>query len=248
MPQGAEGALHRIGGASVNYRRILVFGAHPDDENTMAPTMAKLAASGVEVSVCIMTDGSEGFPKPEWRDRIVAMRAAEMDECDQVVGIKRRFRLDRPDMGLIYDKQVFKDCIQVVREAKPDAVFTHGPAGINPDHVATHQITVPAVWQAGQPVAADLGEPWPVTHLYYYKEVETSRRATGPSVTFDVTGFEHFRQLANATQVSQHTLFGATREEIEAEAQRIKDANEPASETFWLSERFRLTDFPPREV
>jgi LmbE family N-acetylglucosaminyl deacetylase len=232
----------------VNYRRILVFGAHPDDEITMAPTMAKLAASGVEVHVCIMTDGSEGFPDPSWRDRIVAMRAAEMEECDRVVGVTRRFRLDRPDAGLVFDKQVFKDCIRVVREARPDAVFTHGPAGINPDHVATHQITVPAVWQAGEPVVADHGEPWLVRHLYYYKEVETSRRATGPSVTFDVTGFDHFRHLANATQVSQHTLFGATREELEAGAQRIKEAGQPAAETFWLSERFRFVDFPSREA
>ena len=232
----------------MDYRRILIFGAHPDDENTMAGTMAKLAASGVDVSVCIMTDGSEGFPKPDWRDRIVAMRAAEMEECDRVVGIKRRFRLDRPDMGLVYDKQVFKDCIQAVREARPDAVFTHGPAGINPDHVAPPQITVPAVWQAGEPVAADLGEPWTVRHVYYYKEMLASLRALGPSVTFDVTGFDHFRHLANSTQVSQHTLMGTTREELEAKSQRVKAAGEPAAETFWMSERYRLVDFPSREA
>jgi len=232
----------------MNYRRILVFGAHPDDEITMAATIAKLAASGVEVAVATMTDGSEGFPSPDWKDRIVAMRAAEMDECDRVLGITHRFRLNYPDMGLVHNKQVFKDCIRAVREAQPDAVFTHGPAGLNPDHVATHQITVPAVWQAGEPVSSDLGQPWAVRHLYYYKEVASSRRAVGPCVTFDVTGFAHARLLASATQVSQHALFGKTREELEAEAQRIKEANEPAAETFWLSERFGLVDFPPREA
>ena len=232
----------------MNYRRVLVFGAHPDDEIKMAGTMAKLAASGVEVYVAIMTDGSEGFPDPTWRDRIVARRAAEMEECDRVVGITKRFRIDCPDMGLVQGKQVFKDCIRAVREAKPDAVFTHGPAGINPDHVATHQITVPATWQAGQPVAADLGEPWEVRHLYYHKEVETSVLAVGPSVTFDVTGYDHYPLLANATQVSQHSLFGRTRAEFEAEAKRIKEAHRPVVETFWMSERFRLTDFPPREA
>ncbi len=231
----------------MDYRRILVFGAHPDDEITMAPTMAKLAAAGVEVAVAILTDGSEGFPKPEWRDGIVAMRAAEMQECDRVLGISRRLTLGRPDMGLVHDKQVFKDCIRAVRETRPDAVFTHGPAGINPDHVATHQITVPAVWQAGEPVAGDLGEPWEVRHLYYYKEVAAGPRAIGPAVVYDVTGFAHYRELALATQVSQHTLFGRDREQLEAAAARIREANEPASQTFWLSERFQLRDFPPRE-
>jgi LmbE family N-acetylglucosaminyl deacetylase len=232
----------------MDYRSILVFGAHPDDEIRMAGTMAKLAASGVQVHVAIMTDGSEGFPDPSWRDRIVAMRAAEMAECDQVLGITKRFRLNYPDMGLVHGKQVFKDCIRAVREAKPDAVFTHGPGGINPDHAATWEITVPAVWQAGQPVAADLGEPWPVRHLYYYKEVGTSVRDLGPRVTFDVTGYDHFALLANATQVSQHTLFGRTREALEAEAARVKEANRPATETFWMSERFQLVDFPPRDT
>jgi LmbE family N-acetylglucosaminyl deacetylase len=232
----------------MDYRRILVFGAHPDDEITMAPTIAKLSHSGAEVYVATMTDGSEGFPDPQWRDRIVQMRAAEMDECDRVLGVKRRFRLNYPDMGLVHHKQVFKDCIRAVRQARPDAVFTHGPAGINPDHVATNQITVPAVWQAGQPVSADLGEPWLVRQIFYYKEVESSRRAIGPSVIFDVAGFEHFRALAQATQVSQHTLFGRTREELEAQAEHIKKANRRAAETFWMSERFALTDFPPRET
>jgi len=231
----------------MNYRSILVFGAHPDDEIRMAGTMAKLAAAGVKVYVAIMTDGSEGFPDPSWRDRIVAMRAAEMEECDQVIGVTKRFRLNYPDMGLVHSKEAFKDCIRAVREAKPDAVFTHGPAGINPDHVATCQITVPAVWQAGQPVAADLGETWQVGQLYYYKEVSSSVRKVGPSVTFDVTGYDHYQLLANATQVSQHTLFKRTRAEFEAEAQRIKEAHRPAVETFWMSERFRLSDFPPRE-
>jgi LmbE family N-acetylglucosaminyl deacetylase len=232
----------------MDYRRILVFGAHPDDEITMGPTIAKLAHSGVGVSVAILTDGCEGFPDPDWRDRIVEMRAAEMEECDRVLGIKRRFRLNYPDMGLVQGKAVFKDCIRVVREAQPDAIFTHGPGGLNPDHTATHQVTVPAVWQAGQPVSADLGEPWEVRHLYYYKEVSTSRRAMGPCVKLDVSGFEHFRLLAQATQVSQHTLFGRTREELEAEAQTMKEANRPASQTFWLAERFQFLDFPSREA
>ncbi|MFB3879680.1 MAG: PIG-L deacetylase family protein [Armatimonadota bacterium] len=231
----------------MNYRRILVFGAHPDDEIKMAGTMAKLAGSGVQVFVAIMTDGSEGFPDPSWRDQIVAMRAAEMEECDRVLGVTKRFRINCPDMGLVHGKEVFKQCIRVVREARPDAVFTHGPAGINPDHVATHQVTVPAVWQAGQPVAADLGEPWPVGQLYYYKEVETSVRGLGAVVVFDVTGYDHYNLLANATQVSQHTLFGKTRAELEAEAERVRKAKRPATETFWMSERFRLSDFPPRE-
>ena len=61
----------------MNYQRILVFGAHPDDEQTMAGTMAKMADMGVEVYVAIFTDGREGYPEPWMKDRIVEMRRAE---------------------------------------------------------------------------------------------------------------------------------------------------------------------------
>ena len=48
----------------MTYRRVLVFGAHPDDETTMAGTMARLAFGGTKVYVAILTDGREGYPKP----------------------------------------------------------------------------------------------------------------------------------------------------------------------------------------
>ncbi|MBC7289422.1 MAG: PIG-L family deacetylase, partial [Armatimonadetes bacterium] len=111
----------------MNYSSILVFGAHPDDEITMAGTMAKLASLGVRVLVCTCTDGSEGYPNPDWRDRIVEMRRQEMAECDKVLGVAYRYRLDRPDMALENNKENFKAIMRIIREARPDAVFTHGP-------------------------------------------------------------------------------------------------------------------------
>ena len=61
----------------MDYERVLVFGAHPDDEMTMAATMAKMVSAGTQLYICIMTDGCEGYPKPEWKDKIVAMRKQE---------------------------------------------------------------------------------------------------------------------------------------------------------------------------
>ena len=48
----------------MNYTRILVFGAHPDDEIRMAGTMAKLSAQGAQVVMAIFTNGSEGLSTP----------------------------------------------------------------------------------------------------------------------------------------------------------------------------------------
>ena len=225
----------------MNYTRILVFGAHPDDELRMAGTMALLAERGVEVSVVTMTNGSEGYPRPEWRDRIVALRREEMAGADRVLGIARRYTLDRDDMGLVNDKATVKECVRIVREARPDAVFTHGPHDNHRDHLATHALSVEAVWHAGEPVAAELGPPWRTPHLYYYKSCTLPL----PTIVVDTTAYQPKCLEAYATQVSQHTLFGRTREDFLAEAERLRRNPAPASERFWIVERNVLRDFLP---
>jgi LmbE family N-acetylglucosaminyl deacetylase len=232
----------------MNYGTILVFGAHPDDEITMAGTMAKLAEAGCTVVVAIYTNGSEGYPRPEMRELIVEMRRAEMAACDEVVGIRRRVCFDRDDMGLVNDKQTVKETVKVIREVRPDAVFTHGPDEVHRDHLNTHRISREAWWHAGQPVAAELGPPWSTRHLYYYKAVGTSsaRYDSLPTIVIDVTQTYWRAVAARGTQVSQHTLFGRSKEEFDAEAARLREHPEPRTETFWIAERVRLHDFLPK--
>ena len=225
----------------MDYKRILVFGAHPDDELTMTGTMAKLAHQGVEVVVATMTNGSEGYPRPEMRDTIVATRRQEMAEADAVIGIAKRYALDNEDMGLAADKATVKECIRIVREVRPDAVFTHGPHDRHRDHLATHTVSVQATWHAGEPVAAELGEPWRTPRLYYYKACKLDL----PTVVIDTTAWQHKRFEALATQVSQHTLFRRSRDDLLAEAARLQEALPPASETFWIVPTNTLHDFLP---
>jgi LmbE family N-acetylglucosaminyl deacetylase len=226
----------------LDYERILVFGAHPDDEITMANAMAKMADLGVQVTVAIYTDGCEGYPDADMADSIVEMRAAEQEQCDRVLGISRRVRFGRPDMALTNDKQTFLDTIEVIRDVRPDAIFTHGPYDNHRDHRNTHAISVEARWQAGQPVAARLGQPWRTPHLYYYKAVIDPL----PRIEYDVTGYAHKRLEAVATQVSQHTLWRRTQDDFLEEARRIEGQRPAASVTFWIAEKECWKDFPPR--
>ncbi|MFP4057398.1 MAG: PIG-L deacetylase family protein [Candidatus Brocadiia bacterium] len=225
----------------MDYQRILVFGAHPDDELTMAGTIARLAGAGVEVTVVTLTNGSEGYPRAEMRESIVACRRQEAAEADRVLGVARRHLLDRDDMALAADKPTVKDCVRVLRQARPHAVFAHGPHDRHRDHLAAHTLAVQATWHAGEPVAAELGPPWRTPHLYYYKGC----RLALPTVVFDTTGYAHKFAEARATQVSQHTLFGRSKEELLAEAEELRRRRPPASETFWLVETNALPDFLP---
>ncbi|MGQ9733253.1 MAG: PIG-L deacetylase family protein [Candidatus Zipacnadales bacterium] len=228
----------------MDYERVVVFGAHPDDEITMAAAIAKMADLGVEVTVAIYTDGCEGYPDPNMADTIVERRADEQRACDEVLGIARRVRFGRPDMALMNDKETFLDTIRLIREVRPDAIFTHGPYDNHRDHRNTHAISVEARWQAGQPVAARLGAPWVTPYLYYYKAVHDPL----PRIEWDVTGYAHKRLEALATQESQHILFGRTKQSFLDEASRIQAERPRAYLTFWIAENECWQEVPPRRV
>ncbi len=228
----------------MNYERVLVFGAHPDDELRMAGTMAKMSAAGTKVYVAIMTDGCEGYPKAAWKDKIVEMRKAEQKACDEVLGVTERFNYDAPDQGLTDDKPTLLWCGSVIRKVRPDAVFNHGPVDIHRDHRRTHKVVAEALFHAGQPVNAELGPPHRTPHVYYYKAVV----APLPTVTVDVTDFCWKFAESRMTQVSQHTLWGKTREDFLAEIERLKRERPKTVETFWIAEQTHLADFiPPTE-
>lgn len=214
------------------YRRVLVFGAHPDDEIKMAGTIVLLREVGVEVTVVTMTDGCEGYPDLNMKSKVVEMRRKEMEECDKVLGTER-VTLGIPDMLLRDDKATVLRCVEIIRSRRPEAVFTHGPEDRHRDHRATHFITKEAWWHAGEPVLAELGAPWKCPLLFYFRGVAENSL---PRVEVDVTSVEEYRFLALATQVSQHTLFSKSREDFVEEAERVRRERPKSVETFWISE------------
>ena len=226
----------------MDYERILVFGAHPDDEVVMAATMAKLSAGGCEVHVGILTDGREGYAHPSLRETIVEIRRGEQAECDRVLGVAKRHNLNAPDQGLANSKESFRWLVGLIREVRPDAIFTHGPHTRHRDHRATHELTVEARWQAGEPVNSDLGPSHRTPHLYYDKEVTPGL----PEIAFDVTGFLHKRLEALATQASQMAVFGRKVEDLRKEAAEDEAHPAPAHDRFWIAPRNRLQGFLPK--
>jgi len=221
------------------YKKILVFGAHPDDEITMAGTIAKLASEGVKVSVVNMTNGCEGYSDLKLKNKIVKIRKLEAKKCDRVLGISYREILDIPDMNLTNDKKTLKTCIKLIRKIKPDAIFTHGPRDKHKDHCNTHYVTKSAWFHAGEPVAIELGSPWRTPYLYYYKGVETPL----PSVVYDVTDFAEKKFEALATQISQFDIFRKTKEDFERQIFEIKKNRPKVFDRFWIAEDVILEKF-----
>ncbi len=138
-------------------RALLGIFPHPDDEAyTVAGTMAKAAADGVEVFLLCATSGEAGHDLTGCattpgalakvrRRELVAACAALGTHPPEFLGYRdgTLATLDLPEaVGRI---------VRVIRAVRPRVVVTLGPDGVygHPDHIALHKLVTPAFRSAG---------------------------------------------------------------------------------------------------
>jgi N-acetylglucosamine malate deacetylase 1 len=120
---------------------ILVVAAHPDDETLGAGgTLARFAAQGSEVWVCLLCDGVTNRHSEVGLQRECAERACA------VLGAGHVVFCDLPDQRL--DALALVDVItpieRCVAELRPEIVLTHFPGDVNQDHRIVFDATMVA--------------------------------------------------------------------------------------------------------
>lgn len=111
-------------------RRLLVVQAHPDDADIGAgATIAKLAASGVDITLLTVTDGGVGYLDASVSPQEVArMRHREAQEAAHTLGITNPLLwLDFPDGGSLPLFEVRAGITRAIRQTKPDTVMVMDP-------------------------------------------------------------------------------------------------------------------------
>lgn len=137
--------------------RALAVGAHPDDiEFGAGATLAKWAASGCEVSLCICTDGSKGSWDPGADlGALVATRQHEVRAAADALGATGEVVfLGRVDGELDNDRATRSDLARVIRELRPDVLLGHDPwqrYRLHPDHRAAGFLTTDSLVAARDP-------------------------------------------------------------------------------------------------
>jgi LmbE family N-acetylglucosaminyl deacetylase len=152
--------------------RLLGVFAHPDDES-FGPggTMAKYAREGVEVHICIATDGAAGSVEPallEGYANLAERRTEELTAAVAVLGGVLH-RLPYGDSGMAGSDgnqnpdclvqapldEVGKHLVRLIREIQPQVVVAHDPTGgyWHPDHIKVNQATLRAWELCGDPTA-----------------------------------------------------------------------------------------------
>ncbi|OIV38821.1 mycothiol conjugate amidase Mca [Mangrovactinospora gilvigrisea] len=184
-----------------DHLRMMAVHAHPDDESSKgAATMAKYVAEGADVLVATCTGGERGSilnPKlqgdPYIEEHIHEVRAHEMDEARQILGVKQSW-LGFVDSGLpegdplpplpegcfgLQEVDVAAErLVKLIREFRPHVITTYDENGgyPHPDHIMTHRITMAAWEMAGDPEACpDAGAPWTPLKLYYNQTMSRQR-------------------------------------------------------------------------
>ncbi|GAB4099852.1 PIG-L deacetylase family protein [Sinomonas halotolerans] len=226
-------------------RRVVAFGAHPDDlDFGVSGTVAAWAKAGVEVHYCIMTDGDAGGFDPAHRAGIVAMRHEEQRAAAALVGVSEVHFLGYRDGYLEPSHEVMRDVVGLIRRVRPDVVLAMHPERnwdriqkSHPDHLACGEAVTRAVYPAVEnpfayPELAEAGldafkVPW--LWLYAGPAERTNHRV-------DVTDCVEAKIAALHVHISQHpdaaAMEASVRTRMEASAAAAGFAEGAAAEEF----------------
>jgi len=111
-------------------KKILVIGAHPDDNDFgCAGTSAQATKAGAKVVYLIATRGQRGSnDKKMTSEKLSEIRDREQNEAAKVLGIQKVHFLDFFDGELVADLQLKEQLVFFIRKYRPDYVFTMDPS------------------------------------------------------------------------------------------------------------------------
>ena len=148
--------------------RVLVVTAHPDDVDFgAAGTVANMTDAGIEVVYCLVTDGQAGgFDHSIPRTEMAAIRREEQTKAAAEVGVTRLIFLGHMDGEAVADMRLRHDISAAIRDVRPQVVITQNPVrnldstyGSHPDHIATGEATMCAVYPDTRNPFAFAGQP-----------------------------------------------------------------------------------------
>lgn len=118
-------------------RTLLAVFAHPDDETSVGPLLARYAREGVTVYLAIATDGQKGVREHAGipaGEKLATKRAGEARCACKALGIEPPILIGLEDGAMEEEpnKAAFvREVTRLFAELKPDAVITWGPDGLS---------------------------------------------------------------------------------------------------------------------
>lgn len=161
---------------------ILAIGAHPDDvEISMGGSLCVFKKQGYKIGICDLSRGETGtYGSPEVRQK-------ELTRANEILDIDTRVTLDLPDGNIRNTEQARLKVIDVIRELKPEIVFSFvTDVTRHPDHTHTGQIVKESVYLAGLKKIKTKFKPFRPSQLIYFPELFINKK---PDFIIDISGF-----------------------------------------------------------
>ncbi|MBN2534885.1 MAG: bacillithiol biosynthesis deacetylase BshB1 [Spirochaetales bacterium] len=180
---------------------ILAIGSHPDDiEISMGGALCVFKQQGYRIGICDLSRGETGtYGTPEQRQE-------EIKLANRILSIDKRITLDLPDGNIRNTEQARLKVIDVIRELKPEIVFSFvTDISRHPDHTHTGQIVKESVYLAGLKKIETEFAPFRPSQLIYFPELFINRK---PDFIIDVSDFYEQKIKAIKAYGSQVTVTG----------------------------------------
>jgi LmbE family N-acetylglucosaminyl deacetylase len=127
--------------SSLEKLKIVCVGGHPDDpESGCGGTLAKLAASGHEVTIIYLTRGEAGIPGKSQKES-ADIRTREAEAACAIIKAKAVFA-GQIDGDTIVNNDWIGKIQKLIEIENPDMVFTHWPVDSHKDHQAASLLTI----------------------------------------------------------------------------------------------------------
>lgn len=204
---------------------VLAVYAHPDDPDVAAGgTLARWAAAGSKVDVCICADGDKGSLDPRTRpEELVALRREETSAAGRLLGVSKHHWLGFGDGELEDGSDLRAKLVALVRTVKPEVVVAADPTAVYfGQHYINHRDHRAAGWATLDAVSPAAANP------HYFPEAGRAHRVKvlylsgtlEPDVWVDISGTIEVKAAAIACHTSQvgdagEWLRGAVRQRAE---------------------------------
>lgn len=166
--------------------RVLMIGAHPDDCELKTGGIAiKYRSRGHTVKFVSATMGDAGHHE-QGGNVLARRREKEAQQAAALVGIESQV-LDISDLRLVADLATREKFITLIREFRPDLIFTHRPNDYHPDHRYTSLLVQDSSYAVIVPNVLPLVAPLstqPV--IVYMNDFFTRPNELRPDVVLDI--------------------------------------------------------------
>jgi len=224
----------------MNKKRILIITAHADDDITCAGSVFKLQDRGYEAYEILLTNSGEGNStkkdKLKLKDEVIRLRNSEFDKASKFLGIKQKFLFGEEDLNLKFSKEIMLRVVKIIREVKPEIIFTMNEVDYHSDHIAAAKITREASFWAATGVHPELGKAHRTPQVLYGEGM----LPINPVVLVNITGYEKKKLKLFRIYDSQANSKSLKFEEalMRVRGYHVRQGREEFAEAFSLNDKF----------